>query len=141
MKTITLFILFLLFSFVGLSQNIPTTPYTQRSAKSINNLGNSIGKTSYQIDRSANIQSVPYQNNYVNAYYYYIWFYNESVAYDGYRWKQVATYIQSIDIYSDGIFIQNYYLLITGDYYYITIWSRNPKANIKIVYSKPIPYY
>jgi len=138
---ISILIAFLLCSFVSVSQNVQTIPYATKSVQKVNKIENAIGKTSYQIDRSVYLQSIKNETTYVNAYYYYIWFYNESIAFDGYDWKRVSTYIQSINIYADNVYVGNYYLLITKDFYYITIWCKNPKANIVIEYSKPIPYF
>lgn len=141
MKSIIFSILFFVFSLSCFSQGVQTTPYIPRGGEKINRLNGSIGKTSLQVDRSIYSYAVPNGSSYINAYYYYIWFYNESTVFDGSRWNKVSTYIQTINVYSDNLFIGNYYLLITGDYYYITIWSVNPNANIRITFSEPIPYF
>ncbi len=140
-KIITVSLLFILSFGIIQAQNIPTTPYTSRGEDRVNNLNNAIGKTSYQIDRSIYTYKVLSNNTYVNAYYYYIWFYNESTYFNGYEWRKASTYIQSINVYSDNIFIGNYYLLITGDYQYITIWSTSPNSRMTLIISNPIPYY
>jgi hypothetical protein len=129
-------LLFNLILLVGYSQ-VPTKPYYTRSAATINYINEcNYGKTSYQVDKSINSYYLNQNGyNYV-VYYYYIWFFNDSYK----DCQESSTYIQSINIWVDGQYIGNYYLLITGDYYYLTIWSVNPKANIRVEYSQPLPY-
>lgn len=120
----------------GYSQ-VPTNRYYERSRPTTNYIDNcNYGKTSYQIDKSISRYSIN-QNGYnYNAYYYYVWFYNQSYK----NCNRSSTYLQSIDIYFDGKFMGNFWLLITGDYYFITLYSTNPNANIQIEYSEPLPY-
>lgn len=135
MKYLFSLLLFLI-SFISFCQ-VPTTNYQSRSQPIKNYINNcNYGQTSYQIDRSTQRYLISQGGINYNAYYYYIWFYNESLK----NCQRTSTYISSINVYIDNQYIGNYYILITGDYYFLTFWSVNPKANIRLEYSKPIPY-
>lgn len=131
------FTLLLTLLFISGYSQVPTNKYYERTKPSINIIDNcNFGKTSYQVDKSIS-KYIINQNGYnYNVYYYYVWFYNQSYK----NCNRSSTYIQTINIYIDGKFIDTYWLLITGDYYFITLYSTNPTANIQIEYSKPLPY-
>ena len=100
----------------------------------------SYGMTAYQIDRSASTYSVYYNGVYYTAYYYYIYFYNKSKVKSGNYWMRTSTYIQNININIDGVDMGNQWMLITSDYWHISYWSLNPRANVIVTHSNPVPY-
>jgi hypothetical protein len=132
-----LFLLIFILTSLRIFSQVPTHKYYERSQSDLNWINNcNFGKTSYQIDKSISMYLINQNGFNYNVYYYYVWFYNESYK----NCNRSSTYIQTINIYIDGKFVGNYWLLITGDYSFITLYSSNYAANIRIEYSKPIPY-
>lgn len=135
MKYFFTFLLFLLTT--SIYSQVPTSRYFERTSPTFNIIDNcNFGKTSYQIDKSTSKYLINQNGVNYDVYYYYVWFYNESYK----NCQRSSTYIQTINIYIDGKFVGNYWLLITGNYYFITLYSSNPTANIQVEYSKPLAY-
>lgn len=138
---ILLITIFMLVASLGFSQT-STFTYIDKTVSEKNYINNyKYGQTAYQVDRSQ--YKLPYtqpNGSVIYVYYYYVWFYNYSYEYYGGNWNKTSTYLSSIDVTIDGQHMGNNWMLITGDYYYLSYWSMSPTSQITIIHSKPLPY-
>ena len=135
-----LFLLFFTISSFCFSQKTITIEHKNVSDKNYQS-NYKYGQTAYQIDRTVNkYEHIRDDGTKIYVYYYYVWFYNYSYEYYGGKWNKTSTYLENINVTIDGYYMGGNWMLITGEYYYLTFWSINPNATINVNHTKPLSY-